>query len=311
MRQIPKYSVINFDDKVKVFKTDGIITSVQIFDKTYKTIPESEILDDLKANGYTRFIYLTLRHKVRKDSNAIDEFFYIGQHGSKSVRHVVDYFGSGTIMRNVVKVHPEELEKCYLFKCASKDEMNEIEHGIVDKRLISIKPYCLNLMCGGFSSSWKDGKTEEELRAISERKSKGMKASIKANPEKFKKQMEKMTRTKRCEENRRQVSISLKRWMGENPERTKEMRIKAGRAYSENHTISVSMYDLDGNLIKTFKTISECSNTISKNLGITQEIYRINKKISKCVHGELSSAYNHQFKHFDGEQPLSIPKVES
>ena len=309
MNSIPKYSVINFDDKIEVFKTNGVITSVRIFDKIYKTIPEEDIIDDFRKNGYTRFIYLTLRHKLRKNSNAIDEFFYIGQHGSNSIKHITSYFGSGRILRNIVKVHPNELEKCYLFRCSSKDEMNKIEHEIVDNRLISIKPYCLNLMCGGFSTSWKDGKTKEELRRISENKSKGMRAAIKSNPEWVQRRTKSMTETKRSKEYREKAKNFFKNWRDKNPEFDKTVRLKAGRTFSENHTLSVSMYDMDGNIIKSFNTISECSNYISKELNLSQQIYLINRKISKCVHDKLTIAYNRQFKHFDGEQPKNIPKA--
>ena len=188
MNSIPRYSVINFDDKVEVFKTNGVITSVRIFDKIYKTIPEEKIVEEFERNNYIRFIYFTLRHRKRENNNSTDEFFYIGQHKTPIKHLIFKYFGSGKIVSRMYKQHPEEFEKCYLMSCNSDDEMNEREHEIISDKLIQIKPYCLNIVEGGSYPNWIKVKNEDEIRRIYSKSSKSIKKYLSEHPER-KKQM--------------------------------------------------------------------------------------------------------------------------
>jgi len=324
MNIIQKYSVINFDDKVKVFKTNGIITNVKIFDKIYPTIPEETILEELEKNRIVRFIYLSLRHRKHDNDNAVDEFFYIGQHRATSITKVLRYFGSGKIVRAMHREHPEEFEKCYLMICESDDDMNEKEKSIVTEDIINMKPYCLNLVDGGNQVNWIKYKSEEEVKQIYSRASKSMRKYHTKHPEKkykmrkFWKQYyrehpemaeEKSKRKKEYyqnKENRKNIARKIKEWSEANPDKCKEKNERSRQTYIKKYSQSLSMYDLDGYLIKNFDSPPSCSEYIVNNILKDKNRIVIMHKITECLNNKIESTHGFQFKHFEGNTPKRI-----
>ena len=306
MNSIPKYSVINFDDKVEVFKTNGVITSVRIFDKIYKTIPEEKIVEEFERNKHIRFIYLTLVHINRNNGKTIDDFFYVGQHFTRLKSSIFKYHGSGKIIKNIIKKHPGEYEKCYLFICSSKDDMDKKEKMIVNKYLINIKPYCLNLRDGGNQPKWMDYKTKEEIDNIYLKLSDKLKKYCKNHPERLEKSSNFMKEYFKDENKRKYRGEKIKEWNKTYILEKILSHEKQRKTFIENHSLSVSVYDLDGNFIRKFKHSTDCVDYLFNTLKVSKNKLSIRSFINKSVRREISSIYNFQFKHFDNESPLKI-----
>lgn len=293
-------------ENVEIYKENGNIKSVKIFNKVYQTIPEEKILNELKENGIVRFIYLTLRHKKHDNNNTVDEFFYIGQHRATSISKVLKYFGSGKIVKVMYKEHPEEFEKCYLLLCKSNEDMNEKERSIVTKDIINMKPYCLNLVDGGNQVNWMKYKSEDEIRKIYLKSSETIKQYCKDHPNRQEKSSKFMKEYFKDDERRKYRGEKIKEW---NKTCLKEKMLsheKKRKTFIKNHSLSVSVYDLDGNFIKEFNHSVDCVDYLVNDLKLSVSKISTRSIVNKSVRYGNVSFHGLQFKHFDDISPLKI-----
>lgn len=292
------FSTLKIED-VEIYKENNIIKSVKIFDKIIPTISEDEILNEFNKKKYIRFIYLSLRHRKMDDSNATDEFFYIGQRQTNRKDKILSYFGSGTIVHRMYKEHPEEFEKCYLYICNSDDELNKKESELVNEKLIKMKPYCLNLQNGGNQRNWIKYKTIDEIKKHKEKFSMSMKQMYKDNPKLIENHIKFMKKYYSVKEHRIISGNQIKKWQKENPEKVKENLKKSRETFIKNHSAPVAMYDLDGHFIKFFNHVVDCGEYLMYELKIAKNKISVFSNIRLSMSGKRKCQYGYQFKPFN------------
>ena len=93
------------------------------------------------------YIYVTL---VMDPISKLFNHYYIGQKKCKKSGIVVNnYYGSGTIIKNYIKIHGTKYLIRYIITWASShEELNQLEAFYVDKKTLT-DPLCLNSSTGG------------------------------------------------------------------------------------------------------------------------------------------------------------------
>ena len=81
---------------------------------------------------------------------------------------------------------------------------------------------------------------------------------------------------------------------------------KSRNTFMERYSSPISMYDISGNYIKTFESLSYCAEYLINVLKLTSKLSTIKSKISDSVDKINRSSYGYYFKHFDKNPPLKL-----
>lgn len=123
------------------------------------------------------YIYIT--------TNLINGKRYIGKRARKSQEHT--YFGSGTLINRAIEKYGIENFRCDVIRwCYSKDECNRMEKYYI-KFYDAIKSdNFYNVAEGGIGGNTYAGKSEDEIKEISKKISKGLSGSNNGNKGQYK-----------------------------------------------------------------------------------------------------------------------------
>lgn len=102
-----------------------------------------------------RYIY-----KITCTAGRFKDKFYFGQHTTDNLDD--GYKGSGTLITQYYKKHPNDYIKEIISYHKSQEELNQVEHDIIEPWLNN--PMCLNLIGGGKQK----GISEEQRKKLSE-----------------------------------------------------------------------------------------------------------------------------------------------
>ena len=251
----------------------------------------------MKENDKIGYVYLT--------TNLLNGKQYVGQHLHDGFDN--GYKGSGNAIKAAFKKYGWDNFTCEVLQwCATQTQLNEVEDNCI--RLYgTMVPNGYNLKGGGAN-----GRYSEEARGNISKAKKGKKLSEESRKrnsvfqKKFresakgkevsKKQSETMKKYYENEENRKKMSeIKVNYYKSEEgKEKRKKQsttmknyyKSKDGIEFRKKQSKKVYQYNLNGEFVKEWSSLSEIGRVLGYNIGA----------ISYCCNGKQKSSYKHLWK---------------